>query len=132
MGDTLTVLLITRVHAVSVAIAMPAHGNAECIQSALELICMAASRWAGSLIGAVGVSLITVVSTVIVSIASPVHRNAAPTVAFELVAGAGMAAASFVTVVPTVIVIVTSPVDIDAAAIVASKLGQREASWVGT
>lgn len=93
---------------------------------------MAASRWAGSLIGAVGVSLITVVSTVIVSIASPVHRNAAPTVAFELVAGAGMAAASFVTVVPTVIVIVTSPVDIDAAAIVASKLGQREASWVGT
>lgn len=55
-------------------------------------------------IGAVGMSLITVVSAVIVPIAGPMDRNAAPTVAFELVAGAGMAAASFITVVPTVVV----------------------------
>lgn len=46
MGDTLTVLFITRVHAVSVTVTMPTHGNAEGIQPALKLICMAASRWA--------------------------------------------------------------------------------------
>lgn len=55
-------------------------------------------------IRAVGMSLVAVVPAVIVPIAGPVDRNAAPAVAFELVAGAGMAAASFITVVPTVVV----------------------------
>lgn len=58
MSDTLTVLLVTRVHTVSVAVTVPAHGNAEGIQSALELICMAASRWAGSCRGRKGESML--------------------------------------------------------------------------
>lgn len=57
-----------------------------------------------TLVGAVGMSLVTVVSAVIVPIAGPVHGDAAPTVALELVAGAGVAAARLVAVVPTVIV----------------------------
>lgn len=93
---------------------------------------MAASRWACGLIGAVSVGLVAVVPAVIIPIASPVYRNAATTVAFELVAGAGMAAAGFIAVVPAVVVIVTSPVDVDAAAIVACELGQGETGWVGT
>lgn len=48
--------------------------------------------------------LIAVVPTVVIPITGPVHWDAAPTVAFELVAGAGMAAASFIAVVPAVIV----------------------------
>lgn len=76
--------------------------------------------------------LIAVVPAVVVPVTGPVHGDTAPAVAFELVAGAGVAAASFIAVVPTVVVIVTSPVDVDAAAIVAGELGQREASWVGT
>lgn len=48
--------------------------------------------------------LITVVAAVIVSIAGPMHGNAAPAVALELVAGAGVAAAGLVAVVPTVVV----------------------------
>lgn len=55
-------------------------------------------------ISAVGMRLVAVVPAVIVPIAGPMDRNAAPAVAFELVAGAGMAAASFITVVPTVVV----------------------------
>lgn len=57
-----------------------------------------------TLVGTVGMGLVAVVPTVVIPIASPVYRNAAPAVAFELVAGAGMAAAGFVTVVPTVVV----------------------------
>lgn len=227
MGDPLAVLLVTGVHAVRVAVAAPAHGDAEPVQPALELVSVAAPGWAccwwegmhtrslplpqgagngvgsggerrtghsawqgngrerargtqrcrrgviwapavsckiaclerggglcsggafGSpgrtaaelrvhlllarslppsqgrtwgprgrtlssstgaaqlgltLVGAVGMSLVTVVPAVIVPIAGPVHRDAAPTVALELVAGAGVAAARLVAVVPTVIV----------------------------
>ena len=57
-----------------------------------------------TLVGTVGMSLITVVPTVIVAITGPMHRDAASTVAFELVARAGMAATGFVTVVSAVIV----------------------------
>lgn len=57
-----------------------------------------------TLIGTVSVGLVTVVPAVVIPIASPVYGNAAPAVAFELVAGAGMAAASFIAVVPTVVV----------------------------
>lgn len=57
-----------------------------------------------TLIGAVGVGLVAVVPAVIVPIAGPVLWDAAPAVAFELGARAGVAAACLVTVVPTVIV----------------------------
>lgn len=57
-----------------------------------------------TLVGAVGVGLIAVVAAVIVPVTGPVHGDAAPAVALELVAGAGVAAASLVTVVPAVIV----------------------------
>ena len=70
-------------------------------------------RWSGpqptgpqapTLVGAVGVCLIAVVPAVVVPIAGPVLGDAAPTVALELGARAGVAAAGLVTVVPTVIV----------------------------
>lgn len=57
-----------------------------------------------TLVGAVGMRLITIISAVIVPIAGPVLGDAAPAVALELGARAGVAAAGFVTVVPTVIV----------------------------
>ena len=44
MGDSLAVLLVTGVHAVRVAIAAPAHGDAEPVQPALELVGVAAPR----------------------------------------------------------------------------------------
>lgn len=63
-------------------------------------------RWprAPTLVGAVGVRLVAVVPTVVVAVAGPVLRDAAPAVALELGAGAGVAAARLVAVVPTVIV----------------------------
>ena len=57
-----------------------------------------------TLVGAVGVSLVAVVSTVVVAVASPVFWDAATAVAFELDAGAGVAAAGFVAVVSAVVV----------------------------
>lgn len=57
-----------------------------------------------TLVGAVGMCLVAVVPTVIISVTGPVLRDAAPTVAFELGAGAGVAAAGLVAVVPTVVV----------------------------
>lgn len=42
MGDPLAVLLIAGVHAVRVAVAAPAHGDAEPVQPALELVGVAA------------------------------------------------------------------------------------------
>lgn len=57
-----------------------------------------------TLVGAVGMSFITVVPTIIVPVARPVHGDAAPAVALELVAGAGVAAACLVAVVPAVVV----------------------------
>lgn len=57
-----------------------------------------------TLVGAVGVSLVTVVPAVIVAVAGPVFWDAAATVAFELDAGAGMAAAGFIAVITTVVV----------------------------
>lgn len=57
-----------------------------------------------TLVGAVGVGLVAVVTTVVVPITGPVHGDAAPAVALELVAGAGVAAAGLVTVVPAVVV----------------------------
>lgn len=68
-----------------------------------------ACAWLGSrqpltLVGAVSVGLVAVVPTVVIPVAGPVHGDAAPAVALELVAGAGVAAASFVAVVPTVVV----------------------------
>lgn len=224
MGDPLAVLLIAGVHAVRVAVAAPAHGDAEPIQPALELVSVAApgrargwwegrsthllhlprgagnraglghgrrvshSAWQGkgqehpevqegvsgharraekpagfpaweqraplgvgafgspgrmaadapegsstarslpeqdpgprrggqpaaaqghrhslglTLVGAVGVSLVAVVPAVVVPVAGPVHRDAAPAVALELVAGAGVAAAGLIAVVATVVV----------------------------
>ena len=59
---------------------------------------------APTLVGAVGVRLVAVVPAVVVAVAGPVLRDAAPAVALELGAGAGVAAARLVTVVPTVIV----------------------------
>lgn len=68
--------------------------------------CSPAPSWPGglTLVGAVGMSFITVVPTVVVPVARPVHGDAAPTVALELVAGAGVAAACLVAVVPAVVV----------------------------
>lgn len=60
--------------------------------------------WVPTLVGAVGVGLVAVVPAVVVPVAGPVLRDAAPAVALELGAGAGVAAAGLVTVVPTVIV----------------------------
>lgn len=57
-----------------------------------------------TLVGAVGVGLVAVVTAVVVPITGPVHGDAAPAVALELVAGAGVAAAGLVTVVPAVVV----------------------------
>lgn len=57
-----------------------------------------------TLVGAVGVSLVAVVPAVIVAVAGPVFWDAAATVAFELDAGAGMAAAGFIAVIATVVV----------------------------
>lgn len=57
-----------------------------------------------TLVGAVGMSFITVVPTIVVPVARPVHGDAAPAVALELVAGAGVAAACLVAVVPAVVV----------------------------
>lgn len=57
-----------------------------------------------TLVGAVSMGLIAVVPTVVIPITRPMHGDAASTVAFELVARAGVAAASFITVVTTVIV----------------------------
>lgn len=42
MGDPLAVLLVAGVHAVRVAVAAPAHGDAEPVQPALELVSVAA------------------------------------------------------------------------------------------
>jgi len=47
MGDALTVVLITEVHAVCVAITAPAHRNAQAIHPTLKLIDMATAWWAG-------------------------------------------------------------------------------------
>lgn len=207
MGHPLAVFLVAGVHAVGVAVAAPAHGDAEPVQAALELIGVAAPGWAcgcreggqssasapgaggvgrgssgaggvgsiqesyggtqcggqrlqdslheGSrahgtrlllcahlsvlpapaspfrpptpaaptpragvrgrpsarlpppgltLVGAVGVSLVAVIPAVVVPIARPVHGDAAPAVAFELIAGAGVAAARLVAVIPAVVV----------------------------
>lgn len=57
-----------------------------------------------TLVGAVCMGLITVVPTVVVAVAGPILRDAATAVAFELHAGAGMAAAGFIAVVSTVVV----------------------------
>lgn len=57
-----------------------------------------------TLVGTVGVSLITVIPTVVVPVTRPVLRDAAAPVAFELDAGAGMAAAGFIAVIATVVV----------------------------
>lgn len=85
-----------------------------------------------SLVGTVGVRLITVVPAVIVSVTRPVLGNTAAAVAFELDAGAGMAAPCFVTVISAVIVVVTAPVNVNASTICTSELRQWEAGWVGT
>lgn len=132
MGHSLTALLITGIHAVSVSITAPPQGDAQSIQPALELISVAATGGSCGLVGAVGVRLITVVPAVIVPVTGPVLRDAAATVTLELGTRAGVAAASLVTVVPTVIVIVTSPVDVDTSAIVTGKLSQREAGRICT
>lgn len=42
--DTLTVLLIAHVHAVSVPITAPAQGDAQAIHPTLKLVCMTTSR----------------------------------------------------------------------------------------
>lgn len=57
-----------------------------------------------TLVGAVGVCLVAVVPAVVVPVAGPVLRDAAPAVALELGARAGVAAARLIAVVPTVIV----------------------------
>ena len=57
-----------------------------------------------TLVGAVGVRLIAVVPTVVVPVAGPVLWDAAPAVALELGAGAGVAAAGLVAVVTAVVV----------------------------
>ena len=59
---------------------------------------------APTLVGAVGVCLVAVVPAVVVPVAGPVLRDAAPAVALELGARAGVAAARLIAVVPTVIV----------------------------
>ena len=132
VGHSLTALLITGVHAISVPIAAPPQGDAQTIQPALELIIVAAARRPCGLVGAVGVCFIAVVPTVVVPVAGPVLGDAAPAVALELGARARVAAASLVAIVPTVIVIVTSPVDVDTSAIVAGKLSQGEAGGIST
>ena len=43
VGHTLTVALITQVHAVCVAVTAPPHGNAQAVHPTLELIYMAAT-----------------------------------------------------------------------------------------
>lgn len=53
-------------------------------------------------------SLVAVIPAVIVPVARPVLRDAAAAVAFELDAGARMAAAGFVAVIATVVVCRTS------------------------
>lgn len=68
------------------------------------------TQWGGwldsglTLVGTVGMRLIAVIPAVIVPVTGPVLRDAAPAVALELGAGAGVAAAGLVTVVPTVVV----------------------------
>lgn len=59
---------------------------------------------APTLVGAVGVCLVAVVPAVVVPVAGPVLGDAAPAVALELGARAGVAAARLIAVVPTVIV----------------------------
>lgn len=84
------------------------------------------------MVGAVRMRLIAVVSAVIVSITGPVLGNAATTVALELRARAGVAAARLIAVVATVVVIVTAPIDVNTSAIVASELGEEEAGRIST
>lgn len=67
------------------------------------------TQWGGparglTLVGTVGMRLVAVVPTVVVPVTGPVFRDAAPAIALELGAGAGVAAAGLVTVVPTVVV----------------------------
>lgn len=68
------------------------------------------TQWGGwldsglTLVGTVGMRLVAVIPAVIVPVTGPVLRDAAPAVALELGAGAGVAAAGLVTVVPTVVV----------------------------
>lgn len=131
MRDTLTVLLIAHVHAVSVSITAPAQGDAQAIHPTLKLICMTTSRRASGLIGAVCMGLVTVVTAVIVSITGPVIWDAAAAVTLELSAGAGVTTTCLVTVVPAVIIIITAPVNVDAAPIVAGKLSEGETGGVG-
>lgn len=57
-----------------------------------------------TLVGAVGVRLVAVIAAVIVPVAGPVLRDAAAAVAFELRAGARVAAACLVAVVSAVII----------------------------
>lgn len=57
-----------------------------------------------TLVGTVGMCLVAVVSAVVVPVTGPVFRDAAPAIALELGARAGVAAAGLVTVVPTVVV----------------------------
>lgn len=45
--DALAVLLVAQVHAVGVAVAAPAHGDAQAVHAALELVRVAAARRAG-------------------------------------------------------------------------------------
>ena len=42
--DSFAVVLVAQVHAVGVSVAAPAHGNAEAVHPALELVHMAAAR----------------------------------------------------------------------------------------
>ena len=58
---------------------------------------------APTLVGAVGVCLVAVVPAVVVPVAGPVLGDAAPAVALELGARAGVAAARLIAVVPTVV-----------------------------
>lgn len=70
----------------------------------VDILAPALLAWAPTLVGAVGMRLVAVVPAVVVPITGPVLGDAAPTVALELGARAGVAAASLITVVPTVIV----------------------------
>lgn len=129
--DTLTVFLITRVHAVSVPITAPPHGDAKAIQTTLKLICMTTTRWTRGLIGAVCMGLIAVVPTVIISITGPVIWDASSAVTLELSAGAGVTATGLITVVPTVVIIITAPVNVDTASVVAGELSEGKTGGVG-
>lgn len=132
VGNTLTILLITQVHAVSVPITAPTQGDAQAIHPTLKLICMTTSRRTSGLIGAVCVGLVAVVPTVIISVTGPVIWYAAAAVTLELSTGARVTTACLITVVPAVIIIITAPVDVDAASVVAGELGEGKTCGVGT